>query len=166
LCGVNSGRLASRRGWGQFYITLEAQEDFDMLTSIIKRLGFAVIGSACLIGSATAADMTGAEIKTFLSGKSVYLENTATSTGGAGQGVIYYAEDGTALFKTAKGPINHGKWTIKENTACIEWKEVPNNPCSKYDKQGDTITVINVATGQSRGKIVKAVAGNPEKIAP
>jgi hypothetical protein len=80
--------------------------------------------------------------------------------------LIYYAEDGSALFKTAKGPIQHGKWTIKENTACIDWKEVPKNPCSKYDKQGDTITVINVDTGQPRGKILKTAAGNAEKIAP
>lgn len=127
---------------------------------------FAVIGSACLIGSATAADMTGAQIKDLISGKSVYLENTATSTGGAGQGVIYYAADGSALFKTAKGSIQHGTWAIKENTVCINWKEVPNNPCTRYDKQGDTITVINVATGQPRGKILKTVAGNAEKIAP
>jgi hypothetical protein len=166
LRGVNSGRLASRRGWGQFYITLEAQEDFDMLTSIIKRLGFAAIGSACLIGSATAADMTGAQIKELISGKSVYLEFTATSAGGAGQGVIYYAADGSALYKTAKGPIWHGTWTIKENTACVDWKETPNNPCTRYDKQGDTITIINVATSQPRGKVVKTVAGNAEKIGP
>ena len=136
----------------------------DMLMSIIKRASLALIGSACLIGSATAADMTGTQIKELISGKSVYLENTATSTGGAGQGVIYYAADGSALFKTAKGPIQHGTWTIKENTVCIDWKESPNNPCSRYDKQGETITVINVATSQSRGKIMKTVAGNAEKI--
>ena len=132
----------------------------------IERTVIAAIGSACFVASAMAADMTGAQIKELISGKSIYLENTATSTGGAGQGVIYYAEDGTALFKTAKGIIQHGKWTIKENTACVDWKEVPNNACSKYDKQGDTITVINVATGQPRGKILKTVAGNAEKISP
>jgi hypothetical protein len=137
-----------------------------MFTNIVKSLGFAAIGSVCLIGSATAADMTGAQIKELLSGKSIYLENTATSTGGAGMGVIYYAADGSALFKTAKGTIQHGKWTIKDNTACVDWKEVPNNACSKYDKTGDTISVINTATGQSRGKILKTADGNAEKIAP
>ena len=137
-----------------------------MLMRNTRRAVFAVIGSACLIGSATAADMTGAQIKDLISGKSVYLENTATSTGGAGQGVIYYAADGSALLKTAKGSIQHGTWAIKENTVCINWKEVPNNPCTRYDKQGDIITVINVATGQRRGKILKTVAGNAEKIAP
>jgi hypothetical protein len=135
-----------------------------MLMSTIKRSGFAVIGSVCLIGSATAADMTGAQIKELISGQSVYLENTATSTGGAGQGVIYYAADGNSLFKTAKGPIQHGTWAIKENTVCIDWKEAPNNPCSRYEKQGETITVVNIATGQPRGKILKTVAGNAEKI--
>ena len=58
-----------------------------------------------LIGSAFAADMTGAEIKAFLSGKTAYLETTAASaTGTPGQGVIYSAEDGTALYKTPTGP--------------------------------------------------------------
>jgi hypothetical protein len=132
----------------------------------IRRVIVSAIGSVLLVGSATAADLTGAQIKELISGKSIYLENTTTSTGGAGQGVIYYAEDGTALFKTAKGPINHGKWSIKDNTACVDWKEVPNNACSKYTKEGDTVTVINVATGQPRGKILKVVAGNSEKIAP
>ena len=41
------------------------------------------------VGSAVAADMTGAEIKAFLSGKTVYLETTtASASGKAGQGVI------------------------------------------------------------------------------
>ena len=124
------------------------------------------IGSILLAGSASAADLTGAQIKELLTGKSIYLENTTSSNGGAGQGVIYYDANGTALFKTAKGPVLHGKWTIKDNTACVEWKEVPNNACSKYDKQGDTITVVNVATNQPRGKIIKTAAGNAEKIAP
>jgi hypothetical protein len=132
----------------------------------IRRVIVSAIGSVLLVGSAAAADLTGAQIKELISGKSIYLENTTTSTGGAGQGVIYYAEDGTALFKTAKGPINHGKWSIKDNTACVEWKEVPVNPCSKYSKEGDTVTVINVATGQPRGKIIKVSTGNSEKIAP
>ena len=135
-----------------------------MLMSTIKLAGFAIIGSAFLIGSATAADMTGAQIKELISGKSVYLENTAASTGGAGQGVIYYAADGSSLFKTAKGPIQHGTWTIKGDTVCNDWKEQPNNPCSRYDKVGDVITIVNVATNQPRGKIMKIVAGNSEKI--
>lgn len=135
-----------------------------MLTNTIKSFGLAVIGSAFMIGSVTAADMTGAQIKELISGKSVYLENTAASTGGIGQGVIYYAADGSSLFKTAKGPIQHGTWTIKGDTVCNDWKEQPNNPCSRYDKQGETITVVNVATGQPRGKIMKIVAGNSEKI--
>jgi hypothetical protein len=132
----------------------------------IERAVVSALGTILFVGSATAADLTGAELKTLLSGKSVYLENTATSTAGAGQGVIYYAADGSALYKTGSGKVLHGTWTIKDNTSCIEWKEQPNNPCSRYDKTGDTITVINVATGQVRGKVLKVVDGNPEKIAP
>jgi hypothetical protein len=54
------------------------------------------IGSVFFVGSAAAADMTGAQIRELLSGKSIYQENTATSSGGAGQGVIYYAADENA----------------------------------------------------------------------
>ena len=132
----------------------------------VGRTAISALGSVFLIGSAVAADLTGAQLKELFSGKSVYLENTATSTAGAGQGVIYYAADGTALYKTGSGKILHGTWTIKENTACIDWKEQPNNPCTRYDKQGDTITSFNVATGQPRGKVLKIVDGNAEKIAP
>src|ERR1700722_11462634 len=133
---------------------------------IIELSAIAAIAAVCVIGPATAAEMTGAEIKEFVSGKSVYLEFTAASTGGAGQGVIYYAPDGTALYKTAKGVIWHGTWAIKGNTACTDWKERPNNPCTKYDKQGDAITILNAETRQLRGKVLKTAAGNAEKITP
>src|SRR5437764_11202419 len=118
--------------------------------SIIVRAGIAAISSVLLIGSAAAADLTGPELKTLISGKSTYLENTATSRGGAGQGVIYYAADGTSMYKTANGPVFHGQWTIKGNTVCNTWKEVPPSPCSRYSKEGDTITLINADTGQVR----------------
>jgi hypothetical protein len=130
----------------------------------IKLVIASAASSVFLVGTAAAADLTGAQLKELLAGKSVYLQNTATSTAGAGQGVLYYAADGTALYKTGSGKILHGKWSIKDNTSCIDWKEVPNNACSRYDKQGDTITVFNVATGQARGKVLKIVDGNPEKI--
>ena len=135
----------------------------------MRRIAGAAIAAvcfACLIGNAIAAEMTGPEIKQFLSGKTVYLELTATSSGGAGQGVIYYAADGTALYKTAKGALWHGTWAIKDNTACTDWKEFPNNPCSKYDKQGDAVMQINAVTGQPRGKILRTADGNAEKLAP
>src|SRR5947209_8530178 len=35
------------------------------------------------------------------SGKTVHLECAAGSTGGTGQGIIYYAGDGSALYKSA-----------------------------------------------------------------
>lgn len=132
----------------------------------ITSAAIAATGFVCLIGTATAAEMTGAEIKELISGKSVYLELTATSTGGVGQGVIYYAVDGSALYRTGSGAMWHGTWTVKGNTGCTDWKESPNNACSTYDKQGDTITQINVATGKPRGKVLKTVAGNAEKLAP
>jgi len=121
----------------------------------------------CAIGSARAADMTGSEIKAFNTGKTVYLETTAASASGkAGQGVIYWAEDGTALYKTPTGAIMHGKWQIKGNTNCTEWKERPNTACVRYDKVGDTVTVIDAVNGQIRAKVVKTAPGNAETLAP
>ena len=134
---------------------------------IIARTVFALAGSTCLIGPALAADMTGAEIKEYISGKSVYLELGAGSvTGAAGQGVIFYDPAGTALYKTPKGEMWHGTWTIKDNSACVIWKETPNNACTRYDKQGDVISIINASNGQTRGKVLKTAAGNAEKLAP
>ena len=49
---------------------------------IFRRTILAAAGIAGLLGSAQAADMTGAEIKAFLSDKTVYLETTAASAGG------------------------------------------------------------------------------------
>ena len=124
------------------------------------------IVSGCLIGPAAATELTGAEIKELVSGKTVYLELTASVTGTNGNGVIYYDANGTMLYKTPKGEMWHGTWTIKDNTACNVWKEAPNNACTKYDKQGDVIININAQTGQVRGKIVKTAPGNAEHLAP
>jgi len=132
----------------------------------IKRVAITAIGSICMLGSAAAAELTGAEIKELLSGKSVYTELTASITGTQGLGIIYYDPNGTALYKTPKGVMWHGTWKIEGNTACTDWKESPNNPCTKYDKQGDALTSINVATGVARGKVTKIVPGNAENLAP
>jgi hypothetical protein len=116
---------------------------------------------------ALAADMTGAEIKAFLSGKTSYLEATSVSASGqTGQVMIFWAEDGTALYKKPDGGMMHGKWEIKGDTLCADWKERPNNACVRYNKTGDTVTVLDGASGQVRAKIVKTAAGNAEKLAP
>jgi len=126
--------------------------------------GTAVAG---LTAPAVAAELTGPEIKALLSGKTVYLEATAASSSGqAGQGVIYWAEDGTALYKTPSGAVMHGKWEIKANSNCVEWKERPNMGCVRYDKTGDVITAVDVASGQVRAKITNTAPGNAEKLAP
>lgn len=125
------------------------------------------IGVAGLIAPVLAADLTAPEIKAFLSGKTVYLDATAASSSGqAGQVVIYWAEDGTALYRTPSGTIMHGKWEIKDSTNCTDWKERPNTGCVRYDKSGDIVTVIDTASGQVRAKIVKTAPGNAEKLAP
>jgi hypothetical protein len=123
--------------------------------------------SVLLAGTALAAELTGPEIRALLYGKTVYLETTAASASGkVGQGVIYWTEDGTALYKTPDGSMMHGKSEIKDNTNCTDWKERPGTGCTRYDKQGDAITIIDVKSGQVRAKIVKTAPGNAEKLAP
>jgi hypothetical protein len=124
-------------------------------------------GVVGLFGSALAADMTGPEIKAFLAGKTLYLETTAASVSRqAGQGVIYWADDGTALYKTPSGAILHGKWDIKGGTNCTVWMERPGTGCTRYDKTGDAVTIFDAASGEARAKVVKIAPGNAEKLAP
>jgi hypothetical protein len=119
------------------------------------------------VNLAQAADMTGAEIKTFLSDKTAYLETTTASAAAqAGNVIIYWAADGTALYKTPAGSIMHGKWEIKGNTNCTEWKERPGTGCVRYDRTANGTTVIDVTTGKTRAKIVKTAPGNAEKLMP
>jgi hypothetical protein len=134
---------------------------------IPKRIGIAAILAIGFIGPTIAADLTADEIKATFIGKTAYLETTAASAGGvAGQVVIYWAEDGTALYKKPDGGMMHGKWAIKGNTNCTDWKERPGTGCVRYDKSGDVITTIDVGTGQVRAKIVKTAPGNAEKLMP
>jgi hypothetical protein len=132
----------------------------------ITRVAIAGAGLVAVVGTAIAAEMTGDEIKATISGKTVYLECGGTSTGGAGQGIIYFAADGSAVYKSAGRGMLDGTWAVKGNTGCTNWKQVPNNPCSIYDKQGDTITLINVETKQPRCKITKTAPGNAENLKP
>jgi hypothetical protein len=134
---------------------------------IATRALIVAAGVAGLVGPAFATDMTGAEIKAFLSGNTVYLETTAASSSGqAGNAAIYWAADGTALFKTASGSIMHGTWVIKDNTNCTDWKERPGAGCVHYDKTGDKITAVDAASGKVRATIVKTAAGNAENLKP
>ena len=136
---------------------------------VIARAIIVTTGVFGLIAPAFAADMTGAEIKAFISGKTGYLETTADSvTGKAGQGVLYWAEDGTALYKTPIGALWHGKWEIKGNTNCTDWKErqPPGPTCTRWDKTGDTYSIIDADSGKARAKVVKTAPGNAEKLAP
>ncbi len=129
--------------------------------------GGVITGIFGLVGPAVAADMTAAEIKAFAIGKTVYLETTAASvTGQAGQGIIHWAEDGTAIYKTPSGAMWTGTWQMKEDMLCTEWKQRPPAPCGRWDKTGDAVSIIDSASGQTRAKIVKTAPGNAEKLGP
>jgi hypothetical protein len=64
------------------------------------------------------------------------------------------------------GVMWHGKWEIKGNTLCPNWKEKPNVPCARYDKSGDTVMIIDTHSGKTRGKVVKTAVGNAENLPP
>jgi hypothetical protein len=133
----------------------------------MKYVAIGGLASFGLIVPTMAAELTGPEIKELFSGKTIYLETTADSvTGTPGKGVIYFAPDGTGLYKTPQGAIWHGTWAIKDNTNCSVWKEASSNACNKYDKQGDTIAIINATTGKVRAKITKNAVGNAENLKP
>ena len=69
-------------------------------------------------------------------GKTGYVKTGTTSvTGTVGEGVIYWAADGSDLYKTPQGPI---------------W--------------GDTVSFTDVESGQLRITIVKTVLGNAENL--
>ena len=120
----------------------------------------------CVLGSAAAADLTGAEIQSFMSGKTGYVETTAASvTGTPGQGAIYWAADGSGLYKTPQGPTWHGTWSVKGDMYCSEWKEATaKRPCMKLEKQGETVSFIDSESGQVRIKVTKTVPGNAENL--
>ena len=66
----------------------------------------------------------------------------------------------------SSGAMWHGKWDTKGNTLCADWKERPNNPCTRWDKTGETITILDSVSGQTRAKVVKTAPGNSEKLSP
>jgi hypothetical protein len=133
----------------------------------MRALHVCIIIATCTLGEKVlAADMNGADIKTLLVGNTAYLETTAASASGqAGQSVIFWNADGTAINKTASGTIMPGTWEIKANTLCAVWKEKPMG-CVRFDKAGDVVTLIDVASGQVRAKISRTAAGNVEKLTP
>lgn len=144
-----------------------ASSDARRIMCIAAHTVIVTTGVIGLIGSALAAEMTGADIKTFLSGNTAYVKTTAASASGqVGNGVIYWNADGTALYKRPLGGMMHGKRAIKGNALCAQWKERPGTGCVRYDKTGDAVTVMDVKSRKTRAKIVKVAPGNAENLTP
>jgi len=80
-------------------------------------------------------------------------------------GAASHAPHRTPFHARARGATCETQ-EVKGNTNYPEWKERPGTACVRYDKTGDTVTVIDAASGQIRGKIVKPAAGNAAKLAP
>jgi hypothetical protein len=135
--------------------------------NVFANVAVATAATIGLFTTALAAEMTGAEVSTLFSDTTAYIDSTvASGSGTAGQSVIYWAGDGSALYKTPSGAMMHGKWEIKANTLCAEWKERPNTGCIRYDKTGDIVTAYDAKSGELRAKILKTAPGNAERLAP
>lgn len=139
-----------------------------MIERSLTSLGGACVGLIAISATSSfAADMSTDELRRLLVGRTYYLDVAAGGTlANGGQATLYFAPDGTVLNRIPSGKIQQGTWTIKDDAVCVAWKDLPPNPCSKYDKQGDVVTVINLATGQPRGKISKTADGNAENLKP
>jgi hypothetical protein len=122
----------------------------------------AVVASALFAGSVAAAELTGAEISSLLTGKTAYIEFAASTLTAAGAGAIYYSPQGKVAAKLPDDKKATGVRTIKGNTFCVAWADRPVSPCSKLEKDGDTYKIINAETGELRGTITKIVDGNPD----
>ena len=133
---------------------------------VYKSAAIASMAWACMAETASAEEMTGEEITKLISGKTVYFDLTTASTAGVGKGIIYFGLEGSVLYKRPKGESWHGKWSPRANMLCIDWKELPSNPCSKWDKQGETITILNSANNHIRATVSKVADGNIEKMVP
>jgi hypothetical protein len=60
----------------------------------------------------------------------------------------------------------HGKWEIKGDMLCPNWKEKPTSPCARDDKTGDTIMIVDSLSGKTRAKIIKTAVDNAERLKP
>ena len=112
---------------------------------MLKFASVVIVGVGLWATAVQAADMTGADIKTLISGNTAYL-SLRQPTAGTGEGIIFYNADGNATFKTPKGAIWHGSWVIKDNTVCIDWKELPEqSPARVTKRSGRRCRPINTA---------------------
>lgn len=137
----------------------------DRLSTLLRAAWFGFI--VLTTNQAIAADVSTDELRQFLVGRTYYLETTIGGTlAQSGQAILYFAPEGNVINRIPSGKIQQGAWTIKDNTVCVVWKDLPPNPCSRYDRQGDLVTVINAQTGQPRGKITKSADRNVEGLKP
>ena len=113
---------------------------------------------------AQTTELTGADITTLVSGNTLYLELPGGGPRGKGPAAIYYSADNKVAAKFPSGQTPKGTWSIKGNSICVVWEDMPTNPCTGYRKTGDKIDVINLETGQSRGPLTKTAPGNPDKL--
>lgn len=129
---------------------------------MLKTISMMLLACALTVTTAAAQDLTAAEAVALIKGKTLY-QDLPGGPRGKGPAMIYYADDNKLAAKFPNGTTPKGTWTAKDNTICTTWDDQPVNPCTRYRKDGDQITTINVETGQIRGIIGKIVPGNPEK---
>jgi hypothetical protein len=135
---------------------------------IIMRNSFALsllstLALSAALSPAGAQDLSAAEVVALIKGKTLY-QDLPGGPRGKGPAMIYYGDDNKLAAKFPNGTSPKGTWSAKDNTICTVWDDQPVNPCTRYRKDGDKITTINVETGQVRGVIDRIVAGNPDRL--
>ena len=120
------------------------------------------------LGVSEAADTTlgRAQLDGLLTGNTAYLDLPPGGPGGPNGGVAFafYGADGRATFKLPTGTVLKGVWSLKDDHYCADWENGPKNSCTKVIKSVGSVSVVDVATGQTRGTISKLVPGNSENL--
>lgn len=63
------------------------------------------------------------------------------------------------------GPCGRGPGRSKAISRATQWKQRPS-ACGRWDKTGETVSIIYSATGETRAKVVTTAPGNAEKPRP
>ena len=102
--------------------------------------------------------LNGAQIDGLLTGNTAYLELPG------GIASLLYGADGVAVVKFPSGATKKGPWTILADHYCVDWETGPANSCSRVVKTAGGITMVDVVTGEGRGRVKNIAPGNPESL--
>ena len=124
----------------------------------------ATLTLAAGIASAEDVALTGSQLETLLTGNTVYLAVPPGGPGGPDGGVapVKYGADGSAAARLLAGMTLVGTWRMEGDHYCVDWENGPQNSCTRMVRNGDVITLVDIAAEESRGTVEMIRPGNPE----